>query len=223
MATDSHGVFADLDFRTAPWTEAVRSLVRDLTTERCMEITVVTPTIPPRREMLKRALDSVIAQTYPAAAISTAVDLYRDGAPKTRQRALDAVRTEWTALLDDDDQMLPHHLATLSAWAKETDADYVYAWYYPVGFDVDPLPHFGKEFDPAHPTQTTITILVRTELAKEIGFRDRRQGAKVSRHGEDFQFTVDCLEAGAKISHVPERTWIWNYSRRNTQGLSWLW
>jgi glycosyltransferase involved in cell wall biosynthesis len=76
-------------------------------------ITVVIPTIPPRKALLGRALRSVLHQTYPAAAVSVAVDLKHEGAAKTRQRALDAVQTRWTAFLDDDDELLPNHLEAL--------------------------------------------------------------------------------------------------------------
>lgn len=70
-------------------------------------ITVAIPTIPPRRALLRRALRSVQDQTMPAAAISVAVDLDRQGAWVTRQRALNAVQTPWVAFLDDDDEFLP--------------------------------------------------------------------------------------------------------------------
>jgi glycosyltransferase involved in cell wall biosynthesis len=183
-------------------------------------ITVCIPTIPPRRAKLRQAVTSVMAQDVPAAALSIAVDLEKQGAAATRDRALRAVQTPWTAFLDDDDQMKQNHLAVLAAAAEESGADYVFSWYEAAGFGRDPLPHFGKVYDHANPTQTTITILVRTELAQQIGFREPPPGARVhgQTYGEDYQFTVECIEAGAKILHVAERTWIWNYWGGNTSG-----
>jgi hypothetical protein len=192
------------------------------------EITVCIPTHPARVEngMLDRAVDSVKAQLLPAADISIAIDENGDGAAATRQRALDAVKTEWTAFLDSDDWMYPEHLKVLAAAARIFNADYTYSYYmvhFPDGRPWpanDPLGHFGKPFNPAKPHQTTITTLVRTELAQKIGFRVPPEGALIDgeRYGEDFQFTVECAQAGAKIVHVPRRTWAWVHHPGNTSG-----
>jgi hypothetical protein len=149
------------------------------------------------------------------------VDKYREGAAVVRNRGLQKVTTEWVAFLDSDDQLKKHHLETLVHGAQATGADYLFTWYEPIGFRYDPLPHFGKVFDPENPTQTTITTLVRTELAQEVGFRDVPPGKLVDgqRYGEDFQFTVECIAKGAKILHIPERTWLWNAHGANTSGL----
>jgi Glycosyl transferase family 2 len=186
-----------------------------------MEVTVALPTIPPRARLLKRALGSILGQTLPATALSVRSDVNANGAAWTRNEALKAVRTEWVAFLDDDDQMLPSHLETLAEAALDTGADYVYSWF--TDEHPDPLGHFGKEFDPANPTQTTITTLVRTELAQAVGFCEPPVGATIhgQRYGEDFQFTVGCVAYGAKVVHVPVRTWTWNWHGGNTSGRPW--
>ena len=185
-------------------------------------ITVVIPTHPARvrNGMTKRAIGSVLGQTLPAESIVVEHDLTQAGASATRDRGLRKVTTEWAAFLDSDDQLKPVHLERLMECAIGTGADYCYAWYEAVGFGADPLPHFGRRFDPERPTQTTITILVRTELAQAVGFREPPAGALIDgeRYGEDFQFTVECLKAGARIEHLPERTWLWNLHGANTSG-----
>lgn len=183
-------------------------------------ITVVTPSIPPRAGLLARALASVAAQTRPAAAVAVAYDHARAGAAVTRQHALEMVRTSWTAFLDDDDELLPQHLDRLLAHARVTGADYVYPWFEVVG-GLDPFPaHFGRLFDPDDPVQTTITVLVRTELAQAVGFCPPAEGATVAgqRWGEDYTFTLGCLAAGGRIVHLPERTWRWHHDSANTSG-----
>lgn len=173
-------------------------------------VTVVVPYHAARVKngMLKRAVNSVNAQTIPHLLI-TAEDTDRQGAAATRQRGLDQVATEWTAFLDSDDEMDPTHLQQLLAYAEQTEADYVYPWFRVVG-GRDPFPmFFGKPWDNAHPHSTTITILVRTELAKQVGFT----GA-----GEDFRFTKGCITAGAKIVHYPAKTWTWHHGPQNTSG-----
>ena len=181
-------------------------------------VTVVTPFHEQRRAngMLERAAASVRAQTVPVHHI-LAEDIHHLGAAITRAHGLALVETEWTAFLDSDDEMDPDHIEQLLACAGETGADYVYPWFRVVG-GTDPFPmFFGKPFDPAAPNSTTITILVRTELAKTVGFA-RDPALQVS--GEDFTFTLGCIAAGAKIVHLPRRSWTWFHHNGNTSGIS---
>jgi glycosyltransferase involved in cell wall biosynthesis len=194
-----------------------------------LDITVCIPAHVARVEngMLDRAVRSVKNQLLPAADISIAIDEHGDGAAVTRQRALDAVKTEWVAFLDSDDWFYPEHLRVLAAGARIFKADYIYSYYmvhFPDGRPWpanDPLGHFGKQFDPLHPHQTTITTLVRTDLAKSVGFFDPPEGAEIGGHrgGEDWFFTVGCAQAGAKIVHVPRRTWAWVHHGANSSGI----
>lgn len=187
------------------------------------DITVVIPTHPARvaNGMTKRAVGSVLGQSRPAAAIIVEQDLLGAGAAPTRNSGLQKVTTEWVAFLDSDDQLKKDHLQVLFDGAQASGADYVYSWYDPIGFGRDPLPHFGKVFDPENPTQTTVTTLVRTDLAQEVGFRHVPPGKLINgeRYGEDFQFTVEVIAKGGKIVHVPRRTWLWNCHGLNTSGL----
>lgn len=169
--------------------------------------------------MLDRAVKSALTQSVPAASIAVAIDRNRDGAARTRQRALDMVRTEWVAFLDSDDEFLPQHLGTLLDAAHSRGADYVFS-YFVRAKGGDPLGHFGKPWNPADPHQTTITTLVRTGIAQSVGFLDSADGALVGgQHwGEDYSFTLGCQALGAQIVHVPQETWIWHRHAGNTSG-----
>lgn len=194
-----------------------------------LDIGVVIPAHPARiaNGMVDRAVRSVWAQKLPAAELHVAVDRGGEGAWGTRDRGLRAVRSEWTAFLDSDDAFMPHHLRALSLCAQRTGADYVYSYYLvrdALGRDrpdVDPLHHFGEVFDPNDPIQTTITVLVRTELAREVGFHAPPTGETVGgeRFGEDYLWTLGCVKAGAKIVHLPQRTWWWNHHGMNSSGV----
>jgi len=59
-------------------------------------VTVAIPSIPPRVDMLNRAISSALDQVRPPEAISVALDLRHEGAGPTRTRALRNVSTEWT-------------------------------------------------------------------------------------------------------------------------------
>lgn len=192
-----------------------------------LDIGAVIPAHPSRiaSGMVARAVGSVWAQTLPVTELHVPVDRRGEGAWATRNRGLQAVRAPWVAFLDSDDEWQAHHLATLAASAEQ-GADYVYSYYQvrdAAGNDlpVDPLGHFGEIFDPADPIQTTITTLVRTELAQAVGFHPPPMDSTVGgqRYGEDYQFTLGCVAAGARIVHVPERTWWWYHHGRNSSGM----
>lgn len=179
-------------------------------------ITVAIPTIPPRAlDLFPHAVSSAMRQELQPAAISVAVDKWHHGAWATRQRALDAVLTDWTAFLDDDDEFYPKHLWTLHTEATRKNADYVYS-YYDTARTYDYLGGFGKQFNPACPSHTTMTILVRTELAKAVGFSPRDNGDEAG--GEDWRFTLGCVAQGAKIVHVPAQTWYWRHHWKYPNG-----
>lgn len=188
-------------------------------------ITVAIPTIPPRVGLLQRAVASVLTQTYPAAGLTVAVDYGRQGAPATRQRALDMVDTQWVAFLDDDDEFMPQHLETLWNAAHSHNADYVYSWFEtcPLGSDPFPQSHYLDPWNDEKPRQTTITTLVRTELARKVGFASFSENGELidgQRWGEDWSFTLGCIEMGAKIHHVVAKTWFWHMDNPggNTSG-----
>jgi glycosyltransferase involved in cell wall biosynthesis len=179
------------------------------------DVTVCIPTIPPRHVMLAQAVQSVALQTLPASAISIAVDTDRRGAWHTRQRAVDAVTTDWIAFLDDDDLFKPQHIKRLRKCAQESDADYVFS-YWDTSVTPDILGLFGRPFDPANPTHTTMTVMVKTELARVVRFTARAPEHVAG--GEDWRFMLGCVDVGARIVHLPEQTWIWRHHSGNTSG-----
>ena len=187
------------------------------------DITVVIPTIPGREALLDRAMRSVLAQDLPPAAALVVPDTHGHGAPRTRHAGLEAVTTRWVAFLDDDDEFKPEHLAALRAAADEQGADYVFSWYDVVGGTDPRASEFGLPWDPEHPRQTTITTLVNTALAQEVGgFLDEADdlsepGRRFA--GEDWLFTLRVNAAGGRIFHLPQRTWRWHHHGGNTSGL----
>lgn len=187
------------------------------------EISVVVPfhTHRERNGYLQRAIASIQRQTMPDVQVIAVRDEERQGAPATRHAGLQLVDTPWVAFLDSDDEMDPHHLEAIYACAQETGADYVYPWFRVQGGS-DPFPmFFGKPWDNDQPHQTTITTLVRTELAQSVGFIHPEGGVfpDGNRAGEDWHFTLGCMAKGAKIVHHPERTWTWHHHGANSSGM----
>lgn len=198
-------------------------------------VTVAIPTHPGRgdasdpRSLLGQAVASVYAQTAaPAGGLSLAIDLDGEGAAVTRQQALDLVKTPWVAFLDSDDMFMPEHVEKLYGFAMDTGADYVYAWYKVMDhlgnvLEYDPVfppGHYLDPWDPANPRQTTITVLVRTSLAREVGFVTAGPDGTIDgqRAGEDWDFTLGCNRLG-RIEHLVDHTWWWRHHGGNTSGM----
>lgn len=198
------------------------------------DITVVTPSIPPRAcpgGLLDQAVLSVRAQTIqPIGGHVVVLDVDKAGAAVTRQRALDGVRTEWVAFLDDDDTFYPQHLEVLHRLATDAQAVFAYSW-----FDGNnPFPmHRGRPMDLDNPHHTTMTVLVRTEIAQAAGFLQPDGPMHQDWSGEDWQFQLRCLAeikdiwspdvARTKVVGTPEITWTYRVHGRNTSGLPSRW
>jgi hypothetical protein len=197
-----------------------------------LDATVVTPSIAERGPLLQRALRSVHRQTLKVTDVAIAFDVERLGSGPTRTRALRSVRSRWTLFLDDDDELLPHHVDTLHRVALQTGADVVTPWFViidPSGTErpdwdpwatadaaagVTPRPH--RQYDWRAPHIFPITCLVRTELAQ--------LGTFPAHHvdgwgGDDFAYWQQLGEAGAVFHQIPDITWHWHHHGRNTSGL----
>lgn len=187
-------------------------------------VTIVIPTIPPRGALLARAVVSAMRQTHMPAALSVAVDIFREGAWTTRNRALATVATEWTAFLDDDDELYPFHLQLLMKLARDEQADLVWGWFDVAG-GKDPFPmHRGKPFDPDHPHIVPITYMVRTGLLHEAvaatgGFLPDEAGAW---DNQDQPLFVEMARRG-KTACTDRATWRWHHHSANTSGLPDRW
>jgi hypothetical protein len=177
-------------------------------------ITVVIPTIPPRKALLERAVRSVEAQIRRPDGIVILGDATHEGACATRNRALAKVETEWAAFLDDDDEFLPIHLRTCETWARRTGADLVYPWFVQPEKNWDGLGAFGKPFETLahelpHRNWIPVTVLVKTELLRDVGgFQPPAPGVQDC---EDWGAWKALHAAGATFSHLPRRTWVWHH------------
>ena len=180
------------------------------------------PSIPPRAQLLVRAINSIKQQTYPVDTITVAYDHRKQGAGPTRNRALLSTKTEWTCFLDDDDWVYPDHVQSLINHANETGADVVFPWFDVVN-GTDPFPQFeGLPWDPSNPRIFPIAILGRTELLQQATFPAPNPN-DADWHGDDYPFWVQVQDLGGKIEHLNKRTWCWDHGTGNTSGLPSRW
>lgn len=181
-------------------------------------ISVCIPTHVGRSDTLyRKAVYSVQRQTYPAYELCVATDLDKEGSAATRQRALDQATGEWVAFLDSDDEFYPTHLQDLLRFAQETGNDYVWS-YWDRSITPDFLGHFGRVFNPEDPHLSTITVLVKREIAQEARFQNHPDSNEVW-SGDDWRFQLKCLELGAQMGHLPKETWLYRHHGLNTSGL----
>lgn len=174
-------------------------------------ITVVTASIPSRGAMLAECLASIAAQVEKPAAHLVGIDHIRAGSSATRNALLYAARTEFVAVLDDDDLALPHHLEAL--WRAAGEADIVYSLpnvegrdgWQPVG-PFDPARLRRESYIPA-------TALIRTELAQDLG--GWRDSADTPHGWEDWDLWLRALDVGARFVFVPEVTWRYRFHGGN--------
>jgi len=183
-------------------------------------VSVIIPTVAPRANTLQRALASVTAQTLQPDTVIVQEDTEREGAAATRQRAQDRVVTEYTCPLDDDDELLPMHLEHLLAEVQRTNADLVFPWYEVRGGG-DPMPEaFGRNWEDYltefGPYQFPVTFLARTEVIRDAGGWRGMDGTVASQ--EDWVLILSLVSMGAKIVHLPERTWLWMHHGANSSG-----
>lgn len=197
---------------------------------------MVITTITGREHLLARAIKSVRNQTWKPHDLIVHHDEHRAGAAAARNRALTQVISPWVAWLDDDDELLPHHLQTCMRWAARTGADLVYPGMIAVG-GRDPLATpingilvnpFQVPFGPeqAHHLRTVgnfipITWCGRAQLIREAGgfptpVADPSKGS--GRIEEDYGLLLKLLDRGAKIVHAPVRTWKYHFHQANTGG-----
>lgn len=176
-------------------------------------VTVVIPHIPVRTASLGRALKSVIEQTRYPDAIHIEADLDHMGSAHTRNRAITCVRTKWIAWLDDDDELLPHHLDELVRCAEAHEADVVYPGCTVIGGH-DPHDRFGQPFDPDLLRQKSyipVTSLCRTSLVKEVLYTREGFVPPAGCDYDDWGFYLAMLDAGAEFVHHPVKTWLWHH------------
>jgi glycosyltransferase involved in cell wall biosynthesis len=201
-----------------------------------LDVLVVIPTIAPRADMLKRAVGSVRGEQV-SYEIWAEPDHDGSGPAVVRNRAVakaaqDDIASEYLAFLDDDDMFKPGHLTKCIEHAQETGADVVYPWFDLIRQGVnrndwnflliDGKPAFGQSFNPEalrRGNYIPVTALVRRSLFEQVGgFPSPGTPEWPHTECEDWGLWLRLLDAGAKFSHLPERSWIWDHHSKNTSG-----
>lgn len=168
-------------------------------------ISVLTPTIPERSDLLRECMLSVEAQTLSGLEYEhlIGVDEEHVGCSVTINKLAAEAKGEWLLPLADDDLLLPGALTRLI----EAEGDIIYSaplMAHPASW------HFFQE-----PPLIPSTALIRRDLWLECGGYDE----SVVRE-EDRGLWIKALEQGARFTRIGEPVWVYrlhggNKSYRN--------
>ena len=177
-----------------------------------MSLTLLTPSMPGRANLLGQMLISVAEQT-----VQPYQHLIRvkggtpsvQGLVEQRNALLGMAETEWIAWVDDDDLLLPNHIETLMAHLD--GADLVYTW--PKGpqpFDKWDVTDWSQKrlvdeltFSNGIPS----CVAMRVEAVIAAGEWSLPQGALI--RFEDHLMLYRLASLGFKFRCVPEETWVY--------------
>lgn len=199
-----------------------------------VDLTLCMAALPERQQgMFLRAIESVNRQTLLPNCIRVEVDSKGAGAAATKNKALATVKTKFVAFLDDDDELLPDHVASLMEGMAESDADVVYTW--PDGtLGIDPAPHrFGQPFSDRMLlpyNNLPSTSLFKTESLRAAGgFQYPGEllvnggrpyaNAEGAWRYDDWGAYLALWHREAKFHHVARRTWVYHQHPYQTAGM----
>ena len=165
-----------------------------------MRIAVVTPSKPSRANLLLECKQSVESQTLQPVCHSILVDEKLEGPAIIRNRIVQSLPAEITALafIDDDDLLLPQHLELLVEQIENNDVIYSP----PTGYGSGSIHEFNAKELPGR-NHLGMTSLVRRSMFEKVGGFDPK--AKF----EDWDLWKRILKAGGRFCYVPTATWVY--------------
>jgi glycosyltransferase involved in cell wall biosynthesis len=180
-------------------------------------ICVVIPHLPEReRELYWQACQSVLGQTRKPDQFIVEWDPEHTGCAATQNRALARVRTEWVALLGDDDYFLPEHLAILEAHVTD-ELDVIWPDFVSIGQNYS----FCMAFDGESLMKGNYIpgggSLIRTAAARAVGGWCKPGDADWDKF-EDWVMWKRLYSAGHHFLHVCEKTWAYRFHPAQTGG-----
>lgn len=178
-----------------------------------MRVSVCTPTVPGREQLLDEAVASVAAQTRPPLEHLTWTDETREGPGAVRNRLARMAAGDWLLFLDDDDLLDRDFLETLAPHVA--DADVVYPWVRVDGADWCP----NRLFEPRALelwNYIPVTALVRRNVFLAAGGFD--EGL---RQAEDWDLWKRLVAQGARFKCVDEVLWTYRILRSGESRNRW--
>jgi hypothetical protein len=200
------------------------------------QVTLLTPSLPGREDMLAETVQSVQGQTMPCEHL-WAVDHHREGPAPVRNKLLADVTTELVGFVDDDDVLDPQHVELCAAALDESGACVAYPWFrfnHPRGWwprgeflqiqraDGSKVHAFGQPFDPdalEHNSFIPVTVIARTDCLRKVGgFPTPGTAEWPHESTEEWGLWRRLVADGHSFVHVPTITWEYRVHGANTSG-----
>lgn len=170
-------------------------------------VTVLTPTIESRFELLHEAAMSVRNQTLRGVEHDVLLDAHGDGPAATRNLLLAAVTTPYVAFLDDDDLLDADHCERLLRLLEATHADVAYSWHR--SGPATPRPrrwHEATRLMRGGRNVIPVTVLAKTASIIDAG------GFDPADRYEDYSLWLRMIERGCAFALEPAETWTYRLS-----------
>ncbi len=164
-------------------------------------VSILTPSILPRRDFLRECENSVKSQTFHEWEHIVEVDRNQDGCAFTMNRLAEAAHGEWLLPLADDDLILPGCLEALVSHANGSDV--VYAP--PLVTGNEDRWWFFQE-PPAIPS----FALIRKSLWAKLGGYDESL-----KREEDRNLWIAAMNANARFTRVDLPLWVYRQHAGN--------
>lgn len=182
-------------------------------------VTIITPSIEGREELLVEATATVVSQTEEVAHLVW-LDAEREGPAIVRNRLLDLVQTEWVGFLDDDDLLDPAHVASLMALLSGGEGLPDLAWsrcrtWAAPGVEAPRImqamrPDYRALLRNGSRNFIPVTVIARTESIREAGRFD-----SADRY-EDYELWRRMLGAQRmSFAYLPVVTWTYRFFGAN--------
>jgi glycosyltransferase involved in cell wall biosynthesis len=181
-------------------------------------VTIITPSIEGREELLVEATESVLAQSEEVAHLIW-LDTEREGPAVCRNRLLERVQTEWVGFLDDDDLLDSQHVAALMALLDNGSVKPDLAWsrcrtWSAPGVEAARIlqtmrPDYRALLRDGSRNFIPVTVIARTEAIREAGCFDP------SDRYEDYELWRRMLRAGMTFAYHPFATWTYRFLGEN--------
>lgn len=177
-------------------------------------VTVITPTIASRLDLLHEAMDSVRRQTLRGVEHAILLDTHSDGPARIRNAMIDAATTPYVAFLDDDDLLDPDHLETLLEALEKHEASVAYSY-----CRIDPP---GALSVPRPQGRSAVWRMMRggrnvipvTVLARRDAIL-AGQGFWAADRYEDHALWLRLDQLGHRFHLVPRETWTYRLLGQN--------
>lgn len=171
-------------------------------------VTVVTPSLPDRTDMLVEAVASLEAQTVAPYDHLVQVDDEFRGPGPTMNDLVARVETEWVSILPDDDLFDPDYLETMLSHTGRGAV--VMSWCRMEGSDHQP---YRGEWDPRRLLAKQDSGFCGVFLFKKSLWQRLGGFAAIL---EDWDFLCRAIDAGTRFAPVYQENWTYRTHDRNT-------